>query len=96
MKAIAIQDAKLEEFVRQARRQAVVFTRRGKPVAVLVGITGMDLEQVELSLDGEFWKMIEKRRRQPTISRAELEKRVDASDKLRRNGKAGKRVRGTA
>jgi len=92
MKAIAIQDAELEDCVRQARRQAVVLTRRGKPVAVLVGISGMDLEQVELSLDGDFWKMIEDRRRQPTISRAELERRLDESDQLRRNGKPGRRM----
>ena len=80
MKILGIQDTQLEDCVRQARRQAVVLTRRGKPVAVMFGIKGMDLEQVELSLDADFWKMIEERRKQPTISHSELLKRLDEWD----------------
>jgi antitoxin (DNA-binding transcriptional repressor) of toxin-antitoxin stability system len=81
MKVINLEEAKLEACVRAARRQTVVFTRRGKPVAVLVGIKGMDLEQVKLSLDPEFWAMIEERRKQPTITHAELLKELEEEDR---------------
>jgi hypothetical protein len=77
MKVIAMQQAKLDACVRFARRQAVVLTRRGKPVAVMFGIKGMDLEQLELSLDPEFWKMIEERRKQPTITHEQLLQQLD-------------------
>jgi antitoxin (DNA-binding transcriptional repressor) of toxin-antitoxin stability system len=52
-------------------------TRKDKPVALVVGIEGMDKEQLQLSSSKKFWKLIEERRRQKTISRRELEKRLD-------------------
>lgn len=36
-------------------------------------------EQLELASDPEFWRMIAERRAQPTISRAELERRLESS-----------------
>jgi prevent-host-death family protein len=76
MKVVGIQDANLKECVRQAQRQRVVLTRNGKPVAVLVGVKGLDLEQIALGHSDAFWKLIKERRSQETISRAELEKRL--------------------
>ena len=76
MKVGGLQEANLEECVRQAQGERVVITRNGKPVAVLVGVQGMDLEQIELGQSGEFWKLIQERRRQKTISSAELAKRL--------------------
>ena len=76
MKVVGLQEANLEECVRQAQGEGVVITRNGKPVAVLVGVQGMDLEQIELGQSDEFWKLIQERRRQKTIGSAELAKRL--------------------
>jgi hypothetical protein len=54
-------------------------TRKGKPVALVVGVEGMDEEQVQLGSSDKFWTLIEKRRRQRTIGRAELEKKLARS-----------------
>ena len=78
MKIVGIQDANLEKCVRQAQRERVVLTRKGKPIAVLVGVKGLDWEQIELGHSDEFWSLIRARRGQRTISRKELEKRLSA------------------
>jgi PHD/YefM family antitoxin component YafN of YafNO toxin-antitoxin module len=67
--------------VRKAQREQVVITRKGKPVAVIVSANGMDLEQLELAYSEKFWKLVDKWRRQKTITREELEKRLAMSDK---------------
>jgi hypothetical protein len=55
-------------------------TRKGKTVALVVGVEGMDEEQVQLGSSDKFWTLIEKRRRQRTIGRAELEKKLARSN----------------
>ena len=50
--------------------------RNGTPAAVVLGVEGMDQEQVELGLSDRFWKLIAERRKERTLSRAELEKRM--------------------
>ena len=40
-------------------------------------LIGLDEEQEQLGQSERFWNLIAERRRQPTISRAELEKRLD-------------------
>jgi hypothetical protein len=37
---------------------------------------GLDREQLALGSDDRFWKLITQRRKQKTISRAELERRL--------------------
>lgn len=76
MKVIGIDEANIEECVKDAQHERVVLTRRGKPVALLVGVTGMDLEQIALGHSDEFWQLIRERRGQKTVSRAELDKRL--------------------
>jgi hypothetical protein len=46
---------------------------------VLVGIEGLDADQLELASSDRFWKLIAERRQQPTLSRAELERRLESS-----------------
>ncbi len=48
MKVLGVKEAKLSERLRAARRDRVVITRQGKPVALIVGVEGMDLEQLAL------------------------------------------------
>ncbi len=76
MKTVAIQEANLRDCLNALRREGVVLTRRGKPVALLVGVEGLDLEQIELGYSDKFWRLARKWRRQKTISRAELERRL--------------------
>jgi antitoxin (DNA-binding transcriptional repressor) of toxin-antitoxin stability system len=81
MKVVSIKDTKLEACVREAQRQEVVITKKGKPVAVVVSTNGMDLEQLELAYSKKFWKQVEKWRKQKTITREELERRLAEDDK---------------
>jgi len=76
MKLMDLKDCDLESCIRAAQRQKVVIIRNGKPLAVVVGVKGKDLEQVELGYSDKFWKMIAERRKQKTITREELEKRL--------------------
>jgi prevent-host-death family protein len=76
VKVIAIGQAKLEDCIKAAQQERVVLTRGGKPVAVLVGVTDLDLEQIELGYSDRFWKLIQQRRQEKTLSREELEERL--------------------
>ena len=63
--------------MKQAQQERVVIMRKGKPVALVVGVEGMDPEQLELGSSTKFWKLIARRRKQKTISRAKLEKKLN-------------------
>jgi antitoxin (DNA-binding transcriptional repressor) of toxin-antitoxin stability system len=75
VKTIDVVHAGLDTFVDAAREERVVLTREGKPVALLIGL---DEEQQDLGSSGEFWNLVTERRRQRTLSREELEQRVDS------------------
>jgi len=77
--------------IKDARREGIVLTRKGKPVALVVGVEGMDEEQLQLGSSNKFWTFIEKRRKQRTIGRAALEKklaRIIGLEKTSRNRNA--------
>ncbi len=76
MKVVPLKDADLRECLSDAKREGVVITQRGKPVAMLVGVEGLDLEQIELGRSDKFWKRVRQWRGQKTFSRAELDKRL--------------------
>lgn len=80
MKTLGMEQATLDSCVREAQDDRVLLTRDGRPVAVVVGLGGLDDEQIALGLSEDFWKLITTRRREPTISRAELEKRLNAAE----------------
>ena len=50
-----------------AQRERILITRNGEPVALVVGIENKDEEDFRLQTSPEFWRMIEERRREPTI-----------------------------
>jgi prevent-host-death family protein len=54
----------------------VVITRRGKPAAVMVGVEGKEWEDVVLQTSSTFWKLIEERRKESTMSMKELRTRL--------------------
>jgi hypothetical protein len=76
MKTIGLEHATLDACINDARHERVVLTRKGKPVALMVGVEGLDEEQLQLGSSKKFWTLIEARRQQKTISRTELEQRI--------------------
>ena len=76
MKVISLDEANLEKCLRDAQQERIVLTRKGKPVALLLGVAGFDLEQIELGHSDELWTLLRQRRKQKTISREEIEKRL--------------------
>jgi antitoxin (DNA-binding transcriptional repressor) of toxin-antitoxin stability system len=76
LKTLGIEQATLDGCVEEAQHDRVIITRNGAPIALLVGIEGLDEQRVNLSSRPEFWQLITERRRQKTISRVELEQRL--------------------
>ena len=76
MKQVLLEKADLESCITQAQRERIVVMRKGKPVALIVGVEGMDAEQLALGSSAKFWKLMEARRKQRGISRAKLEEKL--------------------
>lgn len=78
MKTVNARDLqkKVKECVDLSQRDRVVITRRGKPAAVMVGVEGKDWDDVALQASSKFWKLIEVRRNEPTMSMKELRTRL--------------------
>ena len=78
MKTISVRDLQksVKDAVDSAQTDRVVVTRRGEPAVVLLGVEGKDWETVVLETSPALWDLIEARRREPTISADELEKRI--------------------
>lgn len=77
MKQIVLEKTDLESCISQAQQERLVIVRKGKPVALIVGVEGMDPEQLELGASDKFWELIQGRRKQAGISRAKLEKKLN-------------------
>ncbi len=80
MKTLGMEQATLDACVREAQHDRVVVTRNGVPVALVVGVEGLDDEQVQLGSSDEFWALIADRRGQKTLSRAEVERKSGEAD----------------
>ncbi len=76
MKHLALTKTNLEACVTEAQRERIVVTSNGKPLALIVGVKGLDKEQLELGSSGRFWEFISKRRAQKTITRSDLERKL--------------------
>ncbi len=60
-----------------AQSAPVVVTRGGNPVALVVGVQGLDEKQVQLGASDKFWNLISARRKENSLDRAALEKRFE-------------------
>jgi prevent-host-death family protein len=70
----------LQAVVDAAQHERVVLTKKGKPVAMVVGIEGKDEEDLAYESSPEFWKMIEARRRETGgVPLEEIEARLRAA-----------------
>lgn len=87
MKTVNVRDLqrRIRECVAASQRGRVVITRRGAPAAVLIGVEGTDWEDLALQTSPGFWRMIEARRREPSIPFEEVRRR------LKRAGRRGPR-----
>jgi prevent-host-death family protein len=79
MKTVPVRDLqkRVKACIDEAQEGRVVITRRGKPAALLLGVEGKDWETVILETDPTFWKLIQQRRKEPTISFKELKARLN-------------------
>jgi len=83
VKTLGIEQATLDSCVREAQDDRVLLTRDGRPVAVVVGLAGLDDEQIALGVSDDFWRLILARRQEPSITRSELERRLSEADKAK-------------
>ncbi len=96
MKFITVREAKatLSGTIAESQEQKVVITRHGKPVCILVGCEGYEIEDVLTAADPAFWQMLEERRSKGrTRSLASVRERFarkDAAAARKRQGRRGK------
>jgi prevent-host-death family protein len=78
MKTVTARDLqkKVKECVDWSQEDRIVITRHGKPAAVMVGVEGKDWEDLVLQTSSTIWKLVEERRKQPTISMSQLRSRL--------------------
>ena len=90
MKTIEISKAKLSlaEYAQAVKREPVVVTKDGNPLAALVGIGNADMETVSLSTNPEFIELIERSRMHQKklggLSLDEIRKRLKSSHKSKK------------
>jgi len=83
MTQIGVERADLESCVSRAQQERLLITRKGRPVALVVGVQGMSAEQLELGTSEKFWNLIAQRRRQGTVGRAALERKINTGKQQR-------------
>jgi len=78
MKTVTVRDLQrqVKKCVDESQTDRMIISRHGKPAAVLVGVEGQDWEDVIWATDRKFWKLIEKRRKESTISLKDLKRRL--------------------
>ena len=93
MKVVAVREAKasLSEYIDKAQRDRVLITKHGKPVALVIGVEGEDLEDLLTMANPRFWEMIEDRRRKDGSSTlAEVRARYGVPKPLRKRQRPSK------
>ena len=83
MRSIGLKETNLDACVQEAQDEKIVITRDGKPVALVLGVAGLDSEQVELGSSAEIWELITHRRQQRTFTREQLEQKIGQRGKRR-------------
>lgn len=70
MKMMTVFEAKnnFSKTVKEAKKDVVIVTRRGKPVAAIQAVTENDIEDFLLERSEKFWKMIEHARVGKSVS----------------------------
>jgi prevent-host-death family protein len=86
MRTINVRDLqkRIRECVSAAQKEKIVITRHGRPAAIVIGVEGQDWEDIVLQTSPAFWRLIEARRKQETISLAEARLRLEAQGARRK------------
>ena len=76
MKTISVRELqkRIRDCVKVSQRDRVIVTRHGIPTALIIGVDGTDWETLALQTNPAFWRLIEKRRAEPTVSLAAVRK----------------------
>ena len=79
MKTISVRGLQkhIRDCVDASQRSRVVVTRHGVPAALMIGVEGSDWETLALQTNPSFWRMIEQRRKDRTITLDELRRLVN-------------------
>jgi len=93
MKTIGVRDLqrRIRECVETSQAEGVVITRNGRPASLVIGVEGTSWEDLVTQSDPLFWRLLRERRREKSISAAEMRRRVLTSSgkrsrKTRRSG----------
>jgi len=89
MKMVNLRKAKAElsALVGSSQRTPICLTVHGRPVAVLTGTRGMDIEDILLAWDPEFWQEIDRRTlhgRRESVTLEEFRRSLDGPRRGRR------------
>ena len=78
MKAISVRNLQqhVRDCVSASQKDRVVITRHGIPAALIIGVEGSDWETLALQTNPSFWRIIEQRRKEKTISLEEMKRFV--------------------
>ncbi len=64
--------------VKASQRGRVVVTRHGIPTALIIGVEGTDWETLALQTNPSFWRMIERRRSEKSVSSETMRRWINA------------------
>jgi prevent-host-death family protein len=70
----------LNALLDSARQGRILVTRNGEPCALIVGLDNKDEEDLLLEESPEFWRMIQERRKEPTIPLEAIKAELFADD----------------
>ena len=78
MKTIGVRDLqkRIKECVDASQAEGVVITRNGRPASIVIGVEGSDWEDLVIQSDPTFWRTLRERRKEKSISAAEMRNSV--------------------
>lgn len=76
MKAISVRNLQqhVRDCVKASQKDRVVVTRHGIPAALIIGVEGSDWETLAMQTNPSFWRIIEQRRKEKTVSLEEMKR----------------------
>ena len=81
MKTISVRELQqhVRDCVKASQKNRVVVTRHGAPTALIIGVEGSDWETLALQTNPSFWRLIEDRRKDKTVSLDEMRRLMNAT-----------------
>lgn len=96
MKIMTVEEftGSVDRFSRTSSKQQILLTRRGKPLALVRSVKGLNEEQIEDISDPAFWDMIAARRHEPTVPLEVVEAKLREDERRERlNRKAARKCK---